>query len=124
MAIHLTFRLKNGKKHGPYGMSGKSYLGPVTVIDDLVYSKIDGSCLGSLVRRSEIPKETESPFTDIETAIRRLFYLPRFTHQNIADIKSELGPQFSSKSVDVAISDLVSKGILECVCPGNYRMVI
>lgn len=126
MSIYLTYRLRNGKRHGPYGMSGREYLGPVTVKDDLVYSQVDGSCLGTLVRRSEIPKKvvSESPFTDVETAVRSLFYMQHFTVQNIDDIKFELQLQFSSELVEAAVAGLVSEGLLELVCPGNYRRVV
>ena len=126
--VYLTYRWRNGKKHGPYGMSGRKYLGPVTVEDDLVYSKIDGSCLGQLTRRAEIPKETakvsESRFIDIKAAIRSLFCIPLLTHQNIDDIKFELRSQFSGEAVEEAILDLERKGILKRVSLGNYRMVV
>lgn len=126
MSIYLTYRLRNGKRHGPYGMSGREYLGLVTVKDDLVYSQVDGSCLGQLSRRADIPKEkvSRSRLTDVETAIRSLFDLPPLSLRNINDIKFELQSQFSDKVIDTAISNLMRKGILECVCPGNYRMMI
>ena len=121
-SVYLTYRLRNGKKHGPYGMSGSSYLGPVRVEDDLVFSEVDNSCLGQLVRRAEIPKEPKPRFTNIESAIRSKFYIPLLTHQNESDLKFELS-QFSDEAIDEAISDLVRKGVLEQVALGNYRMV-
>ena len=126
MSIYLTYRLRNGKRHGPYGMSGREYLGLVTVKDDLVYSQVDGSCLGQLSRRADIPKEevSRSRLTDIETAIRSLFCVLFLSHRNVDDIKSDLELQFSGKAIDEAISDLVRRGILERISPGNYRMVI
>ena len=120
MSIYLTYRLRNGKRHGPYGMNGNQYLGAVTVKDDLVFSKVDGSCLGALVRRTEIPKQPER--ASVESAIRELFYVPLFTVQNIEDIRD--GCPFNADAVDAAVATLVGRGVLERVCEGNYRMVI
>ena len=122
-SIYLTYRFRNGKKHGPYAMNGTHYLGPARVEDDLVFSKVDGSCLGQLVRRAEIPKDAKPRFTNIEAAIRSTFYIVGLTHQNVNDLKFEL-PQFSDEAIDAAISVLVKKGVLEQVCPENYRMMI
>jgi len=121
-SIYLSWRFQHGRKFGPYGMSQGTYLGPVRVEDDLVYSKADGSCLGMLVRRAEIPKEPKPRNTNAEAAIRSKFYLPMLTHQNINDLKFEL-PQFSDEAIDAAVADLVKKGVLERVAKGNYRMV-
>ena len=123
MSIYLTYRLRNGKKHGPYGMSGSNYLGPVRVEDDLVFSKVDGSCLGSVVRRAEIPpKEPKPRFTSVETAIRSKFYIVGLTHQNVNDLKFEL-PEFSDEAIDAVLSDLVRRNILQVVVRGNYRRI-
>lgn len=122
-SIYLTYRFRNGRKIGPFGMSDGSYLGPVRVEDDLVYSKADGSCLGMLVRRVEIPPKEDTPhFADIESAIKSKFYLPMLTHQNIDDIVCELQPQFSGKAVEKAVADLVRRNILQVVAKDNYRM--
>ncbi len=73
-----------------------------------------------------IPKETEDlpHHADIETAIRRLFFMPNFVLQNIDDMKGELRPQFSGDAVEQAVAELVRKGILERVCSGNYRRIV
>lgn len=123
MSIYLTYRLRNGKRHGPYAMSGNQYLGAVTVQGQDVFLKSNGKFVGQLIRKAEIPKGTDSPFTDIEIAIRNLFDLPLLTLLNIIDLKIELEPQFSGKAIDAAVADLVKKGILEQVAKGNYRMV-
>lgn len=61
MSIYLSYRFRKGRRVGPYGNRGPHYLGHVTVKGDLVYSDIDGSCLGMLVRRAEVPKEPDAP---------------------------------------------------------------
>jgi len=117
-AIRLIYRLRCGKRHGPYGVSDGQYLGAVTVQDRNVFRKSNGEFVGQL------PEVSEPRVIDIKTAIRDMFYFPRLTHQNIEDIKLELQSRFSGESVERAVADMVRKGILQRVCPGNYRTVI
>lgn len=130
--VYLTYRLRNGVRRGPYGMNGREYLGPVTTKEGLVYSKIDGSCLGPLVRRAKTQKKTEPPCLTkplvienitIEDAIKRLFYVPgqHGTHQFIDDILDNF-PGQEDKAQDILCS-LTHADVLREASPGLYWRV-
>lgn len=81
---------------------------------------IDRLSINTTLQRLEDPPR----HADIETAIRRLFFMPKFSLQNIDNMKDELAPQFSAASVEQAVAELVRRGILERVCIGNYRRIV
>jgi hypothetical protein len=50
--------------------------------------------------------------------------MANFALHNIDDMKGELALQFSGEAVEQAVTELVRRGLLEQVAPGNYRRVI